>query len=172
MELSPNKGNKMLDFLKKEIDGKSSQRAYKTLFENLQKIDYINTKKSYGEKIIEKFLRENNISYKTQFDTIHCYNPETRAILPYDFEIPIYKIIIEVQGNQHYKYTPYFHESEEEFHKLQERDQYKKDFAINHGYTFIELDYKSIMNEDYINVLQKIIKEKNKKIYEIEDQER
>lgn len=42
-----------------------------------------------------------------------------------DFMIPDYNIIVEVQGKQHIKYTPHFHESETEFLRAKARDNNK-----------------------------------------------
>ena len=82
-----------------------------------------------------------------------CRNPITGGQLPYDIEIPILKIVIEVQGPQHYQYIPYFHGSEENFHYQQRKDDYKRRYAEKHGYQVIYIDYADIGSGKYQQLL-------------------
>lgn len=100
--------------------------------------------KPSGEVIVEAFLKENGIPFKTQFDTLKCVNPKTNKQMPYDFELFAHRIIIEVQGEQHLKYIPYFHGSEENFHYQVWKDIYKKDFAEKEGYSVLYITYQDI----------------------------
>lgn len=109
---------------------------------------------SSGEFLVLEFLKDNNIKFKTQRDTLKCINPETKRQLPYDFEISNKKIIIEVQGEQHRKFIPRFHITEDNFEYQKEKDKYKKEYAINNGYKFIELWYEDIKSEKYKNILK------------------
>ena len=99
-------------------------------------------KKSSGETIIEDYLKIQKIKYKTQGDTLKYKNPETKHNLPYNFELTVYKIIIEVQGEQHREFIEYFHGTYDNFEYQLRRNKYKKDNAIKHGY-----QYEDTINE-------------------------
>lgn len=109
--------------------------------------------KSSGEVIVEEFLKELRLPYKTQYKTLKCVNPRTRKIMPYDFELPHHKIIIEVQGNQHLHFEPYFHGSIENFEYQVWKDTYKKEFAEKHGYTIVYIDYHDLATNKFKSVI-------------------
>lgn len=112
---------------------------------------------SSGEYAVKKFLDEHNIPYLTQYDTLTCVNPQTGYVLPYDFEIPSKKLIIEVQGDQHTCFTHFFHTEEDAFLYQQYKDKVKKERAIKAGYTFIELFYKEIQDKSYKQILEQAL---------------
>jgi very-short-patch-repair endonuclease len=64
-----------------------------------------------------------------------CKNPETNSYLPFDFVLCEYKIIIELDGRQHFEQVSNWESPEEQ--RL--RDIYKMDCAIVQGYTIIRL---------------------------------
>lgn len=94
-----------------------------------------------GERLVKRYLDSVRISYRTQGDTLKCINPKTGRPLPYDFELPDEKIIIEVNGKEHYRFMKYFHGTEEGFAYQKYKDEVKRNFAIANGYTFIELKW-------------------------------
>ncbi|WEV57870.1 hypothetical protein [Ligilactobacillus acidipiscis] len=102
-----------------------------------------------GEAIVMKYLDMKHIKYRTQRDTLKCINPDTGHQLPYDFELTEAKAIIEVQGDQHYKWVKYFFKTEEEFEKRLKDDKYKKDFAISQGYQYLEIPYEDFKGTQY-----------------------
>ena len=65
-------------------------------------------------------------------------------VLPYDFEIPSHKLIIEVQGEQHQKFAPDFHDSVLDFEYQQYKDNFKKKFAENNGYKVLYIYYDEL----------------------------
>ena len=81
---------------------------------------------SSGEYKVKSFLESRNIKYLIQRDTLPCKNPITGHILPYDFELPEQKLIIEVQGEQHTHFISFFHSSKEAFEYQQFKDNIKK----------------------------------------------
>lgn len=109
------------------------------------------------ERTVADYLDSHNIKYKTQYDTLKCINPMTNQILPYDFELPDYKIIIEVQGEQHYSIGE-LNKTKKELKYQQKKDKIKKEFAIKNGYTFIELDTYSIHTNLFEKELNKYFK--------------
>lgn len=113
--------------------------------------------KSSGELIVESYLKK-FAKFKTQFDTLKCFNPITKRQLPYDFEISNSKILIEVQGQQHLKFIEYFHGTIENFHYQLRKDAYKKAFAEKHGYKLIYIYYDEINDGRYKEKLNQIKK--------------
>ena len=63
----------------------------------------------------------------------------------HNLELDIYnddlKVAIEYNGQQHYKYTPYFHKNEEAFRNQQYRDELKRMMCKNNGIMLIEVPY-------------------------------
>lgn len=100
--------------------------------------------KSSGEAIVEQYLKKNGIAYKTQRDTLKCVNPDTGFVMPYDFELSGRRILIEVQGEQHRKFIPRFHITQEAFEYQQKKDRYKKAYAESKGYRLIEIWYEDL----------------------------
>ena len=56
-----------------------------------------------------------------------------------DFFLPLRKIIVEVHGEQHYKYIPFFHGNKLNFFKAQARDRNKRLFCEKNGILYIDL---------------------------------
>jgi hypothetical protein len=97
--------------------------------------------RSKGELKTIKWLTENNINFEEQKKFEEC---KYKNVLPFDFYIPKFDLLIEYQGIQHFKVIPYFKKSD-----LIERqliDKIKKDYAeIKHN--FLEITYKDNINE-------------------------
>jgi very-short-patch-repair endonuclease len=90
-----------------------------------------------------------------QFKPIWCKNPTTGYYMPFDFGIPDLKLIIEVDGMQHYEqvanWTP--------LEKVKERDSYKEQIAYNNGFHIIRLRQVDIWKDSYnwkTDILQRI----------------
>lgn len=64
----------------------------------------------------------------------------------FNLEIDLYnddlKLAVEVQGDQHYKFTPYFHRNKEHFLNQRYRDEMKKVKCKAEGITLIEVPYR------------------------------
>lgn len=81
--------------------------------------------------------------------------------LPYDNEVVELKLIIEVHGSQHYKKSSWHTLTakrngttpEIELQKQQERDKYKKIYAINHGYEYLEIPYYEEDEDRYKQII-------------------
>jgi len=71
-----------------------------------------------------------------------CRNPKTGQFLPYDIYLPRFKLFVEVHGCQHYRFTPYFHRTKEDFKYLQYKDKVKKNYAKKHGH-YLEIDVRN-----------------------------
>lgn len=87
-------------------------------------------------------------------------NPVTNHLLPYDHEVVVLKLIIEVHGAQHYTKGKYNDCSEEKLREIQKRDEYKKEMAIKNGYHYLAIPYwhynTDKWKEDILNKIDKI----------------
>lgn len=124
-----------------------------------------------------------SIQMKTQNYILHNYmykirhekdcsivpkNPKTNYPLPYDNEIIIsdnVRLIIEVNGEQHYRITEYTkmdakknnRTPQEELQYVQWKDKYKKAYALNNGYYYLELPYWTFDDESYKTLIDEKI---------------
>lgn len=112
-------------------------------------------KKSHGEERIRVYLEENGIKFIPQYkilnETIICKN----KYIYIDFFIQDKNIIIEFQGEQHYKPTGFVN-NKERFKNQQYRDYAVKVFCKNHEIKLIEIPYWDFDN------IEKILKRKLK----------
>jgi hypothetical protein len=69
------------------------------------------------------------------------------SVLQADIFLPIQKIIIEVHGEQHYNYIPFFHKNKRDFFRAKARDVNKRRWAEINGFIFIELPYNETEDE-------------------------
>jgi hypothetical protein len=67
-----------------------------------------------------------------------------------DFYIPLNKKCIEVNGEQHYKFTPYYHNNKLAFLRSQKRDKDKREWCEINNICCIELPYNEIANWETI----------------------
>jgi len=58
-----------------------------------------------------------------------------------DFYIPLLKKTIEVHGEQHYKFVPFYHNTLLGFVRHKKRDQEKQEWCDINGITYIELPF-------------------------------
>lgn len=106
---------------------------------------------SYLEDFVEKWLIENNIKHIRQYIIKEC---RYKKPLPFDFYLPEYEILIEVQGEQHYRPVDKF--GGEKSYQLQlKKDAIKKQYCDYHNITLILLSYKDIKSKKYIEILKK-----------------
>lgn len=122
---------------------------------------------SKGEKIIELFLEENNLTYSPQktFDDLLGIG---NGLLSYDFYLPQYNLLIEFQGEQHEHPVEYFG-GEKRFKIQQEHDKRKREYAEKNNINLLEIWYYDIDNIESI-LLQTVneIKENNLKLESVE----
>ena len=93
-----------------------------------------------------------------QFKKDWCKNNNTNKYLPFDFCIEEYKIIIELDGRQHFEQVCNWSSPEEQF----ENDKYKEKCANENGYSVIRLLQEDVFNDKYdwktelVNNIEKI----------------
>lgn len=64
-----------------------------------------------------------------------------------DFYLPLKKLCIEVHGEQHYKFVPFYHNNMMSFLKSQKRDREKQEWCSNNSISYIELPFNEIEDE-------------------------
>lgn len=119
------------------------------------------------EEIVRLYLTD-ELHYLTNHEfncTIVPINPYTNHPLPFDNEIPELKLIIEVHGSQHYQINDYFHSKnsrisiEDAFEYQKWKDNFKKNYALEQGYNYIEIPYWKVKNDSYKELISNKIKE-------------
>ena len=105
-----------------------------------------NCRKSKSEAIIENFLIESRIEYIPQKKFKDCRN---KLPLPFDFYIPSKNILIEFDGEYHYKKIG---NSDLEYTK--NNDNIKTEYCANNGFTLIRIPY--YLKKDIIKILEYI----------------
>lgn len=70
-----------------------------------------------------------------------------KSVLYLDFYIPNLKLAIEVHGQQHYEYSPFFHKSKADFLKSKARDEDKIDWCNLNDIRLITLKYSESDDE-------------------------
>lgn len=97
-------------------------------------------KVSKAEKIIATFLKVNNIEFFQEYIFETCLSPLGNN-LRYDFFLPSFKLLIEYNGQQHYKTNRETRKEINRFKKQIIHDNIKKQFAQNHGFYLLIIPY-------------------------------
>lgn len=127
-------------------------------------------KSSYLQMKVDTYLKELGYTANHEIDcTLLPKSLITGRNLPYDNEIPELKLIIEVNGLQHYNPDScswYKHGAkrdnislEEYIQKRQYYDDYKQEYALKHGYSFLIIPYWAEKNDEYKILIDEKIKE-------------
>jgi very-short-patch-repair endonuclease len=86
-------------------------------------------------------------------------NPKTNRYLPFDIYIPIYKIFIEINGEQHYIFRKQWGNTKKDFKKRVVIDEMKIFFAKSNGF-YLEINLLIDKNIDkIIKKIENLIKE-------------
>lgn len=102
-------------------------------------------KTSKYETVFENFLKEQNISYKKEYHISSCKDIKP---LPFDFLIETPRILVEIQGQQHYIPVSFGgiddEVAKENFEKQKIRDKIKSDFCEEKNIPLIIIPYWDI----------------------------
>lgn len=104
------------------------------------------------ERKVSEFLNE-MYSVTSEFKDEWCRTTETNRKLSFDFLLNDYKLIIEIDGPQHFIDMKCWYSNRED---VQKRDLYKMDKALENGYSILRIYQPDIYSES-INWKQKII---------------
>ena len=89
-----------------------------------------------GEIEIENYLKENNISFEK---TKKYSNLKDKSLLSYDFYIPLKNLLIEYNGEQHYKNK--FKKPLHEWHRQLHHDWLKRKYAKDNNINLLIIPY-------------------------------
>jgi Zn ribbon nucleic-acid-binding protein len=111
--------------------------------------------KSKGEQNIAKYLQTNNINYIQEYRLTDCKN-KTGYILPFDFYLPDYNLLIEYDGEQHFEPVTFGGIPQEKalknFKKQEIRDKIKNDYCILNNLPLLRIPYWEFNNiEEILN---------------------
>lgn len=104
-------------------------------------------------RLFEEYIRSKNIDYTCEKTFPNCYwKEDSNHPLRFDYYLPDYNLIIEIQGSQHFKPSSMGaslsdKEILENFEGLKERDAIKKQYCIDNNIGFIEIIKKEDFNK-------------------------
>lgn len=103
---------------------------------------------SKGERCIIRVLEENKIPYKYEKIFPDCRNPYTNRNLKFDFFIPSIKLLIEFDGEQHFRpfITTKYSITASDVKSTQMRDNMKNNYATKNGLKLLRIPYTDINN--------------------------
>ena len=118
-------------------------------------------KESHGERKIREYLIKNNIEFIPQKEFSKLLGTGNQP-LTYDFYIPSKNLLIEFQGEQHYRPVDFngkgMEQAEENFIIQQEHDRRKREYAQQNNIDLLEISY---IKEDKIEEILDEIFNKN-----------
>lgn len=112
---------------------------------------------SQGEQRCRNYLES---KFKASFDKHRpsfLKNPITHQELELDCYNAQLNLAVEYNGEQHYKFIPYFHKTRDAFYNQQYRDRIKRDICKEKGIVLIEVPYTVTNIEQFLeNELQRL----------------
>jgi len=138
---------------------------YESSLDSISKGTWCSCTVNKTESKLFEWFKANNYDVKKQPKYEWCKNPKTNSHLPFDFVIESLKIIIELDGAQHFRQVSNWRSSDEQ----QKLDIYKMEQANKNGYTVIRLLQEDVFNNknnwenDLINNIK--LYEKTTQIY-------
>ena len=94
--------------------------------------------RSIGEIMVAQWLTELGIKYTPEYVFDDC--KMKRYPMPFDFYLPDYNTVIEVDGRQHYESVPFFG-GDLGLEQVQQRDAFKTAYCNEHGISIIRIPY-------------------------------
>ena len=101
-------------------------------------------KKKTEAKVLE-FIKSNYKDYKTQMRFDWCRYSKTNNIMPFDFGLTDKKILIELDGEQHFSQVSNWDSPE----SVQSKDIEKIKACLENGYSIIHIYQKEVWNDTY-----------------------
>ena len=107
---------------------------------------------SKGEDKIIRLLRASNIKFEREKTFADLRGGKFR----YDFYLPLYNILIEVDGEKHFKQVKVFQKTRSDFLKQQENDRRKNSYALANNIPLIRIPYWELDNlNNFSDLFQK-----------------
>lgn len=111
-----------------------------------------NCRKSKGELIIIKYLKEHNIKFLQQKTFKNC---KDKKLLQFDFYLPKYNVCIEFDGSQHF-ISKKIWGGDNNFKLIQKHDETKNNFCNENNINLLRINYKeniiNKLNDELINL--------------------
>lgn len=102
------------------------------------------------EEKIKSILQKKHITFIPEYQP-----PDLRAgLYRFDFYLPEFNTMLEINGSQHYIYTSHFYKSKSDFLKAQERDRRKISYCLARGIKLYIIPYWDI---EHIHTLNDIL---------------
>ena len=89
-----------------------------------------------------KIFRRAGVSYEREKTFPKLKNGKLR----FDVWVPKYNALFEIQGEQHYKFTPYFHKTKADFFASKLRDKKKIQFCLTNNFNLYIVPFWEIEN--------------------------
>lgn len=122
----------------------------------LYKIGRSYARRSKGEILIENWLKENNIKYKSEYLIKFPFIVKKKNFVFIDFYLPDYNLFIEYNGKQHYEYVPYFHSTYKDFELQRNRDNVVRNHCLENNIRLLEIPY-TLKDHEVIKILNELI---------------
>lgn len=114
---------------------------------------------SKGEKRIERYLKDNGIDFCQQHRFENCKDAQK---LPFDFYLEKFNLLIEYDGEQHYRPVDFAGKGEEwashNFETVKRHDEIKNQFCKDNSIDLLRIPYWEIDNIE--NIIEITLKEK------------
>ena len=114
---------------------------------------------SHMESLTRQYLSEHNIQFEAQKKFSDCrYKRE----LPFDFYVPEYDLLIELDGGQHFEEVPYFGQREGLTERTR-RDTIKDKYCTDNDINLLRIGYSELDNltkdlDKYLSNFQGIVR--------------
>ena len=99
-------------------------------------------RESQGEKRIERWLKEHHYKFIRQKRYADC---KDKRKLPYDFYLPDYNILIEYDGEQHFRVVRFnemdWYDAVENFKRIKKHDRIKNRYANKNNIPLLRIEY-------------------------------
>ncbi len=116
---------------------------------------------SRAEKIMKRCLEEKHVDFIYQHKFHDCVNPATNKQLIFDFYLPAYNTIFELDGPQHLRPFRFFgmttEQAEQEFIKCKVRDEIKNRYCKGKNIDLIRINF--IWNKKFKEKITRILLE-------------
>ena len=106
---------------------------------------------SKGEQKIKQIFENENVRYQQEKIFTDLRNGKMR----FDFFLPDFEILTEVDGAQHFQWIKKFHKTQQEFNHAKQNDRYKNSFALAHNYRLYRIPFWEINNiQTFSDIIQ------------------
>lgn len=130
--------------------GKIYQAQYRSFMQSRWLCEDCNELASKYENAVGNFLSDNNIKYITQFIINSCADVRP---LPFDFQLPEYNVLIEVDGLQHFEPCRFGGVNEEialkKFEYTKKHDAIKNEYCKKFNIPLLRISYKEVIDNSY-----------------------